>query len=100
MAKKEKDTPTAKVKKEKVAKTVKAEKDAPAVKVKKEKVAQTAKKVRITQIRSMIKRPERQQRTIQSLGLGRVHQSVEVEYTPQIEGMAKKVSHLVSVKDL
>ena len=98
MAKKEKDTPA--VKKVKAAKTAKAIQDAPAVRVKKEKVGPTAKKVRITQIRSMIKRPERQQRTIQSLGLGRVHQSVDVEYTPQIEGMTKKVSHLVSVKDL
>jgi len=59
-----------------------------------------AKKVRITQTRSMIKRPETQQRTIQSLGLGKVHQSVDVEYTPQIEGMVKKVNHLVSVKSL
>jgi large subunit ribosomal protein L30 len=67
---------------------------------KKEKVTQAAKKVMITQTRSMIKRPETQQRTIQSLGLGRVHQSVEVAYTPQIEGMVKKVSHLVSVKAL
>ena len=67
---------------------------------KKEKGTPTAKKVTITQTRSMIKRPETQQRTIQSLGLGRVHQSVEVSYTPQIEGMVKKVSHLVSVKAL
>jgi large subunit ribosomal protein L30 len=67
---------------------------------KKEKVTKTAKQVKITQTRSMIKRPETQQRTIQSLGLGRVHQSVEVAYTPQIEGMVKKVSHLVSVKAL
>jgi len=59
-----------------------------------------AKKVRITQTRSMIKRPETQQKTIQSLGLGRVHQWVEVEYTPQIEGMVKKVGHLVSVKSV
>jgi large subunit ribosomal protein L30 len=57
-------------------------------------------KVKITQTRSMIKRPETQQRTIQSLGLGKVNKSVEVEYTPQIEGMVKKVSHLVSVKGL
>jgi large subunit ribosomal protein L30 len=57
-------------------------------------------KVKITQTRSTIKRPETQQRTIQSLGLGRVHQSVEVELTPQIEGMVKKVSHLVSVKSI
>ncbi|MBL7848297.1 MAG: 50S ribosomal protein L30 [Cyclobacteriaceae bacterium] len=57
-------------------------------------------KVRITQIRSTIKRPETQLRTIQSLGLGKRDQSVEVEYTPQIQGMVRKVSHLVSVKEL
>jgi large subunit ribosomal protein L30 len=57
-------------------------------------------KVKITQTRSMIKRPETQQRTIQSLGLGKVHASVDVEYTPQIQGMVRKVSHLVSVKEL
>jgi large subunit ribosomal protein L30 len=57
-------------------------------------------KVRITQVRSTIKRPETQLRTIQSLGLGKVHNSVEVEYTPQIKGMVKKVNHLVSVTEL
>ncbi|MFZ6000615.1 MAG: 50S ribosomal protein L30 [Bacteroidota bacterium] len=57
-------------------------------------------KVRITQTRSMIKRPETQQLTIQSLGLGKPRAFVEVEYTPQIQGMVKKVSHLVSVKEL
>ena len=57
-------------------------------------------KVRITQIRSTIKRPETQLRTIQSLGLGKRDQSVEVEYTPQIQDMVRKVSHLVSVKEL
>lgn len=57
-------------------------------------------KVRITQTRSTIKRPETQLRTIESLGLGRIHSSVEVEYTPQIKGMVKKVSHLVSVTEL
>jgi large subunit ribosomal protein L30 len=57
-------------------------------------------KVRITQTRSTIKRPETQLRTIESLGLGRIHSTVEVEYTPQIKGMVKKVSHLVAVKEL
>jgi len=57
-------------------------------------------KVKITQIRSTIKRPETQLRTIQSLGLGKRNSSVEVEYTPSIQGMVKKVSHLVSVKEL
>lgn len=57
-------------------------------------------KVKITQTRSIIKRPETQLRTIESLGLGKVHSSVEVEYTPQIKGMVKKVSHLVKVTEL
>ncbi len=57
-------------------------------------------KVKIIQTRSTIKRPDTQLRTIQSLGLGKVHSSVEVEYTPQIKGMVRKVSHLVSVTEL
>ncbi len=57
-------------------------------------------KVRISQIRSAIGRPERQKRTIQALGLGKLNRSVEVEYTPQIQGMVNKVSHLVSVTEL
>ena len=57
-------------------------------------------KVKITQIRSTIKRPLTQLRTIESLGLGKIHASVEVEYTPQIQGMVKKVNHLVSVTAL
>jgi len=57
-------------------------------------------KVKITQTRSTIKRPETQLRTIQALGLGKVHANVEVEYTPQIKGMVRKVSHLVSVTEL
>jgi large subunit ribosomal protein L30 len=57
-------------------------------------------KVRITQTRSTIKRPETQLRTIQSLGLGKVKSFVDVEYTPQIAGMVDKVSHLVSVKEI
>jgi large subunit ribosomal protein L30 len=57
-------------------------------------------KVQITQSRSDIKRPERQQRTLRALGLGKVNKSVEVEYTPQIKGMVLKVNHLVSVKEI
>lgn len=57
-------------------------------------------KVRITQTRSTIKRPQTQLRTMEALGLGRIHSTVEVEYTPQIKGMVKKVSHLISVIEL
>jgi large subunit ribosomal protein L30 len=57
-------------------------------------------KVQITQRRSMIKRPETQQRTMKALGLGRINKSVEVELTPQIAGMIAKVNHLITVTAL
>lgn len=56
-------------------------------------------KVVITQVKSTIKKSERQKRTIQALGLGKINRSVEVELTPQVAGMINKVSHLVSVKE-
>jgi large subunit ribosomal protein L30 len=57
-------------------------------------------KVQITQRRSMIKRPDTQQRTMKALGLGKINRMVEVELTPQIAGMIKKVNHLITVKEL
>ena len=57
-------------------------------------------KVQVTQIKSTIDRPERQKRTIQALGLGKINRTVEHELTPQIAGMINKVNHLVSVKEL
>ena len=57
-------------------------------------------KVQITQKRSTIKRPDTQLRTIQALGLGRINKTVEVELTPQIAGMIRKLNHLITVKEL
>jgi large subunit ribosomal protein L30 len=57
-------------------------------------------RIQITQTRSTIKRPKRQKLTIEALGLGKINRSVEVENTPQISGMVKKVAHLVTVKEL
>lgn len=57
-------------------------------------------KVKITQVRSVIRRPKNQKLTIQALGLGKINRSVEVEKTPQIAGMINTVSHLVSVTEL
>ncbi len=57
-------------------------------------------KVRITQRRSVINRPKIQKLTIKALGLGRIDKSVEVEATPQILGMIRKVDHLVTVTEL
>lgn len=54
-------------------------------------------KIKITQVRSSISRPADQKKTLQSLGLGRINKTVEVEATPQILGMVKKVNHLIEV---
>jgi large subunit ribosomal protein L30 len=55
-------------------------------------------KVIITQIKSGIDRPERQKRNLVALGLNKLHRVVELEATPQVLGMIKKVEHLVSVE--
>lgn len=57
-------------------------------------------KVKVTQIKSGIDRPARQKRTLQALGLRKMNASVEVEKTPQIEGMITKVLHLVKVEEV
>lgn len=57
-------------------------------------------KIKITQVRSTIKRPKDQKATVTALGLGRISKSVEVENTPQIAGMVKKVNHLVKVEEV
>jgi large subunit ribosomal protein L30 len=57
-------------------------------------------KIRVTQVRSTIDRPERQKRTIVALGLGKINRSVEVENTPQIAGMVRAVQHLVKVEQI
>jgi large subunit ribosomal protein L30 len=56
-------------------------------------------RIKITQTRSTIKRPKDQKLTIMALGLGRINKTVEVEATPQVLGMVKKVSHLVTVSE-
>ncbi|MGB9663526.1 MAG: 50S ribosomal protein L30 [Ignavibacteria bacterium] len=58
------------------------------------------KKLKITQIRSIIDRPERQKRTIKALGLGRPNYTKIHNDTPQIRGMVRKVSHLVKVEEI
>jgi large subunit ribosomal protein L30 len=53
--------------------------------------------IRIKQVKSAIKRPERQKLTMKALGLRKMNQIVEHEETPQIAGMVAAVSHLVQV---
>ena len=58
------------------------------------------KKTRIEQVKSAIDRPERQKRTLRALGITKMHQVIEVEATPQIEGMVRKIQHLLSVEEV
>lgn len=58
------------------------------------------KKIKITQVRSKIRRPKNQKLTLDALGLHKVDQVVEHEATPSIIGMVKTVNHLVSVEEI
>lgn len=57
-------------------------------------------KLKITQVRGLIKQSKRQRRTIEALGLQGRHQSVVHEDTPQIRGMIGNVEHLVEVEEV
>lgn len=57
-------------------------------------------KIKITQIRSVIKRPKKQKDTIKALGLKKMNQSVIIDSSsPQLMGMVAKISHLVKIED-
>ena len=57
-------------------------------------------KIKVTQVKSAIKRTARQKRTLEALGIRKLHRPVELEATPQVLGMVAKVSHLVEVEEL
>ncbi|MBD0284930.1 MAG: 50S ribosomal protein L30 [Bacteroidota bacterium] len=58
------------------------------------------KKIRITLVKSPIDRPERQKETLKALGLNKLNVTREIEATPQILGMVRKVEHMVAVEEL
>ncbi len=57
-------------------------------------------KLRITQIKSKNGATKRQIANLQSLGIHRLHQTVEIELTPVRKGMLEKVLHLVKVEEI
>ena len=59
-----------------------------------------ATKLEITLTKSVIGAKPTQRKTVQSLGLRKMHQTVEHADNAAIRGMVKKVAHLVSVKEL
>ena len=58
------------------------------------------KKIKVTQVKSAIDRPERQKLTLKALGLTRMNASKEVDATDQILGMVRKVNHLITVEEI
>ena len=56
-------------------------------------------RVRVTQVRSRIGYDRRQRATLRGLGLRRINQTVELEDTPAVRGMIRKVIHLVRVEE-
>ncbi len=57
-------------------------------------------RVRIVQVKSIIKTSARQKQTIEALGLRNVHDAVELDMNPAIMGMVEKVKHLVTVEKI
>jgi large subunit ribosomal protein L30 len=57
-------------------------------------------KLKITLVRSGIGHPEYQKVTLQSLGLRRLHKTVEMVDNPSVRGMVKTVEHLVKVEEV
>ncbi len=56
-------------------------------------------KIKVKQIKSSIKKPQNQKRTLAALGLRKIGQVVEHDSTPNIVGMISKVKHLVSTEE-
>jgi len=56
--------------------------------------------IQVKLVRSVIDRPERQKRTIQSLGLRKINSTAQHEANDAILGMVESVKHLVEVTQL
>ena len=57
-------------------------------------------KIKVTQIKSQIDRPQSQKDTMIALGLGKINKSRIHESNPQIQGMIDKVAHMLKVEHL
>jgi large subunit ribosomal protein L30 len=57
-------------------------------------------KVKVKQVKSTIKVPEKQKRVMESLGLRKINQEKVFNLNGSILGMIKKVSHLILVEEV
>jgi large subunit ribosomal protein L30 len=56
-------------------------------------------RLKLTQVRSQIGQSERHRGTLRALGLGRIGKTNEIDDSPVLAGMLRKVRHLVSVEE-
>ena len=56
-------------------------------------------KIKVTQVKSPIGRCHDQRETLIGLGLNKMHRTRELEDTPSVRGMIRKVAHLVKVDE-
>ena len=56
-------------------------------------------KLKITQTGSPIRRTSDQRQTLIGLGLNKMHKTVELDDTPEVRGMIRKVQHMVNVAE-
>lgn len=56
-------------------------------------------KIKVTQIKSGIGSTKRQKRTLEALGIRKMNNTIEVENSPQVQGMITKVRHLLKVEE-
>ena len=59
-----------------------------------------AAKLKVTLVKSMIGRPEKQRKVLRGMGLTKLNRTVELEDTPSIRGMVHNVSHLVRAEEI
>ena len=59
----------------------------------------TSKKIRVTLVRSTNGTIGKHRETVRGLGLRRMHHTVELEDTPAVRGMIRRVDYLVRVED-
>jgi large subunit ribosomal protein L30 len=55
--------------------------------------------IKLTQTGSPIRRTPDQRKTLIGLGLNKMHKSVELQDSPEVRGMIKKVQHMVTVAE-
>ena len=54
--------------------------------------------IKVTQVGSPIRRTQDQRATLIGLGLNKMHRTRELEDTPEVRGMIRKVQHMVKVE--